>query len=154
MLLFAGTFNCITLPVNSGCEEGWYSFYGPISLHRKWNNVCLAWSMWIFNFFSFSCKCCSYLFLICCNLQVVETSGANVNCLVKNAATLAGPIFTLHVSQVHISLPTLSEYDKHVMGAIFKFFLHNIEFYIVNIAFYFTCFLSKLHIVLVTYFEQ
>jgi hypothetical protein len=64
---------------------------------------------------------CSYLFLICCNLQVVETSGENVNCLVKNAATLAGPIFTFHVSQVHISLPTLSEYDKHVMWTIFKF---------------------------------
>ncbi|XP_066339747.1 pyruvate kinase 1, cytosolic-like [Miscanthus floridulus] len=49
-------------------------------------------------------------------LEVVETSGENVNCLVKNAATLAGPIFTLHVSQVHISLPTLSEYDKHVIS--------------------------------------
>jgi len=48
-------------------------------------------------------------------LEVVDTSGENVNCLVKNAATLAGPIFTLHVSQVHISLPTLSEYDKQVM---------------------------------------
>ena len=45
----------------------------------------------------------------------MDTSGENVNCLVKNAATLAGPIFTLHVSQVHISLPTLSEYDKQVM---------------------------------------
>ncbi|OEL24820.1 Pyruvate kinase 1, cytosolic [Dichanthelium oligosanthes] len=47
-------------------------------------------------------------------LEVVETSGENVNCLVKNAATLAGPIFTLHFSQVHISLPTLSEYDKQL----------------------------------------
>ncbi|KAG2561478.1 pyruvate kinase 1, cytosolic-like isoform X1 [Panicum virgatum] len=49
-------------------------------------------------------------------LEVVDTSGENVNCLVKNAATLAGPIFTLHVSQVHISLPTLSEYDKQVIS--------------------------------------
>lgn len=49
-------------------------------------------------------------------LEVVETSGDNVICLVKNASTLAGPIFTLHVSQVHISLPTLSEYDKQVIS--------------------------------------
>nr|CAB3489665.1 unnamed protein product [Digitaria exilis] len=51
-------------------------------------------------------------------LEVVETSGENVNCLVKNAATLAGPIFTLHASQVHISLPTLSEYDKQLKAFI------------------------------------
>ncbi|RCV37857.1 hypothetical protein SEVIR_8G098500v4 [Setaria viridis] len=49
-------------------------------------------------------------------LEVVETSGENVNCLVKNTATLAGPIFTFHVSQVHINLPTLSEYDKQVIS--------------------------------------
>ncbi|CAN6362785.1 unnamed protein product [Urochloa humidicola] len=49
-------------------------------------------------------------------LEVVETSGENVNCLVKNTATLAGPLFTLHASQVHISLPTLSEYDKQVIS--------------------------------------
>lgn len=51
----------------------------------------------------------------------METSGENVNCLVKNAATLAGPIFTLHASQVHISLPTLSEYDKQVMWTTSQF---------------------------------
>lgn len=78
---------------------------------------------------------CSYLFLTYCNLQVVETSGENVNCLVKNAATLAGPIFTLHVSQVHISLPTLSEYDKHVMWTIFKFLYIILSFMFANIAF-------------------
>ncbi|CAN6371525.1 unnamed protein product [Urochloa humidicola] len=49
-------------------------------------------------------------------LEVVETSGENVNCLVKNTATLAGPLFTLHAAQVHIGLPTLSEYDKQVIS--------------------------------------
>ncbi|KQJ88946.1 pyruvate kinase 1, cytosolic [Brachypodium distachyon] len=49
-------------------------------------------------------------------LEVIETSGEEVICLVKNTATLAGPIFTLHVSQVHISMPTLSEYDKQVIS--------------------------------------
>lgn len=53
--------------------------------------------------------------LIYYNLQVTETSGKEVICYVKNTATLSGPIFTLHVSQVHISMPTLSEYDKQVM---------------------------------------
>ncbi|GJN06712.1 hypothetical protein PR202_ga24468 [Eleusine coracana subsp. coracana] len=33
-------------------------------------------------------------------LEVLETSGENVNCLVKNTATLAGPVFTMHASQV------------------------------------------------------
>ncbi|KAM3293453.1 hypothetical protein ACQJBY_036796 [Aegilops geniculata] len=49
-------------------------------------------------------------------LEVMETSGAEVICYVKNTATLSGPIFTLHVSQVHISMPTLSEYDKQVIS--------------------------------------
>ncbi|KAK3119952.1 hypothetical protein QOZ80_9AG0678490 [Eleusine coracana subsp. coracana] len=49
-------------------------------------------------------------------LEVLETSGENVNCLVKNTATLAGPVFTMHASQVHIGLPTLSEYDKQVIS--------------------------------------
>ncbi|KAF7053000.1 hypothetical protein CFC21_061008 [Triticum aestivum] len=49
-------------------------------------------------------------------LEVTETSGAEVICYVKNTATLSGPIFTLHVSQVHISMPTLSEYDKQVIS--------------------------------------
>ncbi|KAM0844354.1 hypothetical protein ACQ4PT_057097 [Festuca glaucescens] len=49
-------------------------------------------------------------------LEVTETSGEEVICLVKNTATLSGPIFTLHVSHVHISMPTLSEYDKQVIS--------------------------------------
>jgi len=72
VLLFAGTFNCIALSVNSnsGCEEGWYSFYGPISLHRKWNNFCVARSMWIFNFFSRKCHFAVIrsLYVIICRL--------------------------------------------------------------------------------------
>uniref|UniRef100_A0A0E0F3P0 Pyruvate kinase n=1 Tax=Oryza meridionalis TaxID=40149 RepID=A0A0E0F3P0_9ORYZ len=49
-------------------------------------------------------------------LEVVETSGENVECLVTNTATLAGPMFTLHVSKAHVSLPTLSDYDKEVIS--------------------------------------
>jgi Pyruvate kinase, barrel domain len=46
-----------------------------------------------------------------------------VVCVVKNSATLAGSLFTLHVSQVHIDLPTLSGSDKEVIskwGAVNK----------------------------------
>ncbi|XP_010269337.1 PREDICTED: pyruvate kinase 2, cytosolic-like [Nelumbo nucifera] len=49
-------------------------------------------------------------------LEVVETKGSDVICLVKNSATLAGFIFTMHVSQVHINLPTLTETDKQVIS--------------------------------------
>lgn len=38
----------------------------------------------------------------------------DVVCVVKNSATLAGSLFTLHASQVHIELPTLSDKDKEV----------------------------------------
>lgn len=44
-------------------------------------------------------------------------------CVIKNSATLAGSLFTLHVSQVHIDLPTLSDSDKEVIskwGAVNK----------------------------------
>ncbi|KAL4183941.1 hypothetical protein AMTRI_Chr11g100820 [Amborella trichopoda] len=49
-------------------------------------------------------------------LEVVDTNGQDVNCLIKNSATLAGFIFTMHVSQVHINLPTLTDYDKQVIS--------------------------------------
>ncbi|KAF9591634.1 hypothetical protein IFM89_005215 [Coptis chinensis] len=49
-------------------------------------------------------------------LEVLETNGSDVKCLVKNSATLAGFIFTMHVSQVHINLPTLTEFDKQVIS--------------------------------------
>ena len=47
-------------------------------------------------------------------LQVSELKGEDVVCIIKNTATLAGSLFTLHVSQIHIDLPTLTEADKIV----------------------------------------
>lgn len=35
-------------------------------------------------------------------------------CVVNNSATLAGSLFTLHASQKHIDMPTLSDRDKEV----------------------------------------
>ncbi|KAK9291115.1 hypothetical protein L1049_009302 [Liquidambar formosana] len=49
-------------------------------------------------------------------LEVSETKGPDVICLVKNSATLAGFIFTMHISQVHVNLPTLTETDKQVIS--------------------------------------
>ncbi|PKA66767.1 Pyruvate kinase, cytosolic isozyme [Apostasia shenzhenica] len=49
-------------------------------------------------------------------LEVLETTGQDVTCLVKNSATLAGFIFTMHVSQAKIDLPTLTSYDKQVIS--------------------------------------
>ncbi|EOY09026.1 Pyruvate kinase family protein isoform 1 [Theobroma cacao] len=49
-------------------------------------------------------------------LEVLETKDQDVICLVKNTATLAGLIFTMHVSQVRINLPTLNEKDKQVIS--------------------------------------
>lgn len=46
--------------------------------------------------------------------QVNEVEGEDVVCVIKNTATLAGSLFTLHVSQIHIDLPTLTEKDKEV----------------------------------------
>ncbi|MED6156681.1 hypothetical protein PIB30_016616 [Stylosanthes scabra] len=48
-------------------------------------------------------------------LEVAEVKGKDVICTIKNSATLAGSLFTLHASQVHIDLPTLSEKDKEVI---------------------------------------
>ncbi|GJN13799.1 hypothetical protein PR202_gb00545 [Eleusine coracana subsp. coracana] len=45
-------------------------------------------------------------------LEVSEINGDDVVCVIKNTATLAGSLFTLHCSQIHIDLPTLSDEDK------------------------------------------
>lgn len=44
--------------------------------------------------------------------------GDDVVCVIKNSATLAGALFTLHASQIRIDMPTLSEKDKQVSGAL------------------------------------
>ncbi|XP_057438187.1 pyruvate kinase 1, cytosolic-like isoform X2 [Lotus japonicus] len=49
-------------------------------------------------------------------LEVAEVRGLDVVCTIKNSATLAGSLFTLHASQVHIDLPTLTEKDKEVIS--------------------------------------
>ncbi|KAF2308203.1 hypothetical protein GH714_036763 [Hevea brasiliensis] len=48
-------------------------------------------------------------------LEVLETNGQDVMCLIKNTATLAGFIL-MHVSQVYESLPNLSDKDKKVIS--------------------------------------
>lgn len=47
-------------------------------------------------------------------MQVKEVDGDDVTCVIKNSATLAGSLYTLHVSQIHIDLPTLTDKDKEV----------------------------------------
>ncbi|XP_042515192.1 pyruvate kinase 1, cytosolic-like [Macadamia integrifolia] len=49
-------------------------------------------------------------------LEVSEVKGEDVVCMIKNTATLTGSLFTLHVSQIHIDLPTLTEKDKEVIS--------------------------------------
>jgi pyruvate kinase len=49
-------------------------------------------------------------------LEVTETRGTDVICKINNTATLTGTLFTAHVSQVRIELPTLSEYDLRIMS--------------------------------------
>ncbi|KAE9612355.1 hypothetical protein Lal_00014170 [Lupinus albus] len=49
-------------------------------------------------------------------LEVSEVKGKDVVCIIKNSATLHGSLFTLHASQVHIDLPTLTEKDKEVIS--------------------------------------
>uniref|UniRef100_A0A7C9E214 Pyruvate kinase n=1 Tax=Opuntia streptacantha TaxID=393608 RepID=A0A7C9E214_OPUST len=50
-------------------------------------------------------------------LEVAEVKGEDVVCVIKNSATLDGTLFTLHASQVHIDLPTISEKDKEVISS-------------------------------------
>ena len=49
-------------------------------------------------------------------LEVAKVRGQDVVCVAKNPATLAGSLFTLHASQVHIDLPTLTEKDKEAIS--------------------------------------
>ncbi|GLJ29558.1 hypothetical protein SUGI_0582970 [Cryptomeria japonica] len=49
-------------------------------------------------------------------LEVADFKGQDVICIVKNSSTLAGSLFTMHVSRVHIDHPTLSDADKHVIA--------------------------------------
>ncbi|KAG6517121.1 hypothetical protein ZIOFF_020501 [Zingiber officinale] len=49
-------------------------------------------------------------------LEVAELKGEDVVCIIKNSATLSGSLFTLHVSQIRIDLPTLTESDKNVIS--------------------------------------
>ncbi|KAB5519903.1 hypothetical protein DKX38_024222 [Salix brachista] len=51
-------------------------------------------------------------------LEVSEVKGNDVVCVIKNSATLAGSLFTLHAIQIHIELPTLSDKDKEVNPVI------------------------------------
>ncbi|GAB4856511.1 hypothetical protein Ancab_014427 [Ancistrocladus abbreviatus] len=49
-------------------------------------------------------------------LEVMEVKGDDVVCAIKHTATLDGTLFTLHASQVHIDMPTLSERDKEAIS--------------------------------------
>eukprot|EP00262_Sarcandra_glabra_P008464 TRINITY_DN219_c0_g1_i3.p1 TRINITY_DN219_c0_g1~~TRINITY_DN219_c0_g1_i3.p1 ORF type:complete len:528 (+),score=69.30 TRINITY_DN219_c0_g1_i3:112-1695(+) len=49
-------------------------------------------------------------------LEVAELKGEDVVCAIKNTATLTGSLFTLHASQIHIDLPTLTDEDKNVIS--------------------------------------
>uniref|UniRef100_A0A5B7CID8 Pyruvate kinase n=1 Tax=Davidia involucrata TaxID=16924 RepID=A0A5B7CID8_DAVIN len=49
-------------------------------------------------------------------LEVDQVKGEDVVCVIKNTATLAGSLFTLHASQIRIDLPTLSDKDKEVIS--------------------------------------
>ncbi|XP_057983105.1 pyruvate kinase 2, cytosolic-like [Malania oleifera] len=50
-------------------------------------------------------------------LEVLEAKGPDVICIVKNSAILSGFIFTMHVAQVHVNLPTLNDIDKQVISS-------------------------------------
>lgn len=60
-----------------------------------------------------------------------ETKGDDVICMIKNSATLDGTLFTLHASQVHIDMPTLSEKDKEVFPSVHIHFPTSVFFAIV-----------------------
>ncbi|KAL7225414.1 hypothetical protein ACSBR1_020732 [Camellia fascicularis] len=49
-------------------------------------------------------------------LEVLEMRGPDIICLVKNSASLVGFVFTMHVSQVHIDLPTLTDVDRQAIS--------------------------------------
>ena len=62
-------------------------------------------------------------------IQVSELNGEDVVCLIKNSATLSGPLYTLHVSQIRIDMPTLTDKDKKV---IFLFLSNACLIYLMN----------------------
>ncbi|CAM6102215.1 unnamed protein product [Calypogeia fissa] len=49
-------------------------------------------------------------------LEVAEVQNMDVKCVIKNSATLTGALFTAHVTQVPVTLPTLSESDKRIIS--------------------------------------
>ncbi|XP_072979155.1 pyruvate kinase 1, cytosolic-like [Typha angustifolia] len=49
-------------------------------------------------------------------LEVTAINGEDVVCRINNSATLAGSLFTLHISRMHVDLPTLSDKDKDVIS--------------------------------------
>ncbi|KAF8021847.1 hypothetical protein BT93_G2097 [Corymbia citriodora subsp. variegata] len=49
-------------------------------------------------------------------LEVTEINGEDVVCLIKNSAVLSGSLYTLHVSQIRIDLPSLTDDDKKVIS--------------------------------------
>ncbi|KAI3763633.1 hypothetical protein L2E82_13623 [Cichorium intybus] len=49
-------------------------------------------------------------------LEIEKVEGVDVVCKIKNPATLAGALFALHGSQIHVDLPTLTDKDKEVLG--------------------------------------
>lgn len=55
-------------------------------------------------------------------MQVKEAKGEDVVCLIKNSATLSGSLYTLHVSQIRIDLPTLTDKDKEASCSQINFF--------------------------------
>lgn len=76
-------------------------------------------------------------------VQVDEVKGNDVVCKIKNSATLAGSLFTLHVSQVHIDLPTLTDKDKEVSTA-FKQCISSTGIFLVLFLLFFLSFLLVL----------
>uniref|UniRef100_M1CM02 Pyruvate kinase n=1 Tax=Solanum tuberosum TaxID=4113 RepID=M1CM02_SOLTU len=50
-------------------------------------------------------------------MQVTEVKGEDVVCFIKSSATLAGPLYTLHVSQIRIELSTLTDKDTKVISS-------------------------------------
>lgn len=69
------------------------------------SSICLHCSVWSVHDLTISVNCLE---------QVESVKGDDVVCKIKNSATLAGSMFTLHVCQVRIEMPTLSEKDKEV----------------------------------------
>ncbi|THG06018.1 hypothetical protein TEA_021336 [Camellia sinensis var. sinensis] len=62
-------------------------------------------------------------------MQVLEIRGPDIICLVKNSASLVGSVFTMHVSQVHIDLPTLTDVDRQLRAFIKAHNLHETQIF-------------------------